>query len=65
MAGSRIVGKTLANEGANVVVRHFLARILRHGYAPFEHAFESSPDGPDTEPMCGFIEDLRGEPGMK
>lgn len=65
MAGSRIAGNTLADEGANVVVRRFLAPVLGHGWTPFEHTFESSPNGRDTQPMYGFIKDLCSQPRME
>lgn len=65
MAGSRIAGDTLADEGAHVVVRHLLAPVLGHGWTPFEHAFESSPNCLRAQPMCSFIKNLCGQPRME
>jgi hypothetical protein len=65
MASSRIAGQTLADEGAHVIVRHFLALVLRHGWTPFEHTFESIPNAPHIQPVCSFVENSPGKSRME
>src|SRR2546422_11005873 len=65
MGGSRITREGLADERPNIVVCHLLALVLGHGRTPFKHSFEASPNGVYAEPVCGFVEDLLGQPRME
>jgi hypothetical protein len=65
MRRSRIAREGLADEGADIVVCHFLAPILGHGRTPFEHPFESSPNDLHAEPIGGAIKDPFGKSRME
>src|SRR5205809_886541 len=65
MRGAWVVSEDLADKGTNIVVRHFLARVLGHGRTPFERPFELSLNGLHAEPVCGFAKDLLGQARMK